>query len=124
MADIRWVNAGELAIAWGAAIGQEFGIVKVKDCRGQDYLAEVTKYVVKPAQLVSWEPEEIAQFIRAVQGVRMFATFGTLFKLARHIRALMEQSKPETKPCDCGCSDFSFADERNDTWRQITREGK
>lgn len=111
LADMRWCDAGKLAIAWGGAVGQEYGIVKVKDCRGKDYLGEVTKYVVKGGQLASWSPEQINQFVQAVQGVRMFATWGHLFKLAKSLRAQMAAEAPEAKVCECGGCDFTYQSE-------------
>jgi len=85
--------------------------VKVKDCRQQSYLGELTKYVVKGAQLASWSPEEIAQFIHAIRGVRFFATFGALFKLSREIRAEINREKPPANPCGCGCVDWTYQTE-------------
>lgn len=117
LADVRWLDAGKLAVAWGGAVGQEFGIVKVKDCRGKDYLGEVTKYVVKGGQLASWPPEEINQFVQAVQGVRMFTTFGSLFKLRRKIKAQLDAAKPESGVCECGESDWRYESEETDAIR-------
>jgi hypothetical protein len=112
LADVRWLDGGELAIVWGRIIGQEFGIVKVKDARGKSYLGEVTKYVVKPSQLAGWEPEEINQFIRAIKGVRCFAAFGTLFHLQRKIKAQLHLNRPPPEPCECGCDQFVYESER------------
>jgi hypothetical protein len=122
LADVRWLDAGALAIEWGKLIGQEFGIVKVKDVRGTEYLQEVSKYVCKPAEMVSWAPEEIAQFIRAIRGVRMFAAFGSLFKLQRAIRRQLEALKPEPKPCACGCTERIFETEASAIVGQIRKE--
>lgn len=119
--DARWMDMEALSIQWGALVGQEFGIVKIKDCRGKDYLGEVTKYVVKPAQLVSWPAEEIAQFIGAVRGVRFFAAFGSLFALQKEIRAEVFNSRPEPEPCKCGCEDFRWTDERAEVLDAIRR---
>lgn len=113
MVDARWVDAARLAIVWGQLVGQDFGIVKVKDCRGMEYLGEVTKYVVKPAELASWKPEEIAQFIHAIKGIRFFAAFGTLFAVARRIKAQIHAAKPPAQPCKCGCSSFRFDTEES-----------
>jgi hypothetical protein len=123
LADMRWLDAGKLAIAWGGAIGQEFGIVKVKDARGKDYLGEVTKYCVKGSDLAGWPAEEIHQFILAVQGVRMFTTFGTLFKLRRKIKAQMEADKPEARLCDCGGCDWLYETEETAAIHASERAG-
>jgi hypothetical protein len=114
MLDARWIDMGKLAIVWGGLIGQEFGICKIKDIRGDAYLGEITKYVVKGSELVSWPAEEIAQFICAIKGVRFFAAFGTLFKLQRQIKAEIWNNRPEPEPCKCGCGEFRWSDERSE----------
>ena len=113
LADVRWLDAGEIARRWGKLVGQDYAIVKVKDCRGAAYLGEVTKYVVKGAELVSWKPEEIAQFIFAIKGVKFFSTFGTLFKLRREISVELEAEKPPPPVCECGCDQFWWETEES-----------
>lgn len=108
LCDARWIDEKLLAIKWGKYMGQDFAIVKVLDARKKDYCSEVSKYVVKGAELVSWKPEEIAQFILAVRNVRFYATFGKLFHDARRIKAQLECNRPPPAPCKCGCSRFKF----------------
>lgn len=121
LADVRWLDAGQLAIFWGRLVGQEYGIVKVKDARGKTYLGEVTKYVCKPSQLVSWSPEQINEFIRAVTGSRFFTSFGTLFHLQREIKQEIRASRKPMEPCKCGCNDWTFEDERASLMGQLRR---
>jgi hypothetical protein len=121
--DARWLDMSKLSIVWGALIGQEFGIVKIMDCRGKDYLGEVTKYVVKAGQLVSWEPEMIAQFIGAIRGVRFFAAFGTLFHMQGEIKREIHLTAPEPKVCPCGCGEFRWTDEATEICNSL-RAGK
>lgn len=122
LVNATWVDARALAVAWGKLIGQEFGIVKVIAANDKDYAAEVAKYVVEGNALMKWHPEELLQFVTAVRGVRFHFTFGELFKLARAIRAELNQNKPPAKPCDCGCDKFRFEDEVTSVLREI-REG-
>lgn len=122
LADARWIDASALAIEWGRLVGQQFGIVKVKDVRDSSYLGEITKYVVKGSELAGWHPQEISQFIRAIRGVRFFAAFGTLFHLQRKIKAQLRHSKPPAEPCKCGCTDFRFEDETAVIVGQLRRE--
>lgn len=89
--DTRWIDAGELALRWGRLLGQEFAIVRVKDARLAEYLAELCKYAVKPTQMAAWSAEEAATFVRSMQRVRTFATFGDL-------RGFAPPSRP---PCRC-----------------------
>lgn len=118
--DARWVDAAEVSATWGRIVGQECpAIVKVKDCRGKDYLAEVAKYVVKGSELASWPPDEINQFVRAIKGCRFFFTFGSLFKLARKIRAALHHDYTPAV-CDCGCDRFVWRDETSEVVREIT----
>ncbi len=124
LCDVRFLDASVLAIEWGKLIGQEFGIVKVKDARGQDYLGEITKYVVKGSQLASWPAEQIGEFIHAIKGVRFFATFGTLFHLQRRIRAELDNQRPAQEPCKCGCSDFRFETEEAAIAGEIRRAAR
>lgn len=111
LVDARWIDAADLAITWGRLVGQQYAIVKIKDCRGLDYCNEVTKYVVKGAELVTWHPELISQFIHAISGVRFFSTFGSLFKMRRQIAAYLAEQKPPSPQCHCGCCDFWYQDE-------------
>lgn len=121
LADVRWLDAGVLAVTWGELVGQQFGIVKVKDARGKDYLGEITKYVVKGSQLASWEPDMINQFIRAIKGVRMFAAFGTLYHLQREIKKQLHLLRPPVEPCECGCSDFVYESETASILHEVER---
>lgn len=118
LADVRWLDAGELARKWGHYVGQDYAIVKVKDARGATYLGEVTKYVVKGAELAGWQPELIAQFIHAVRGVKFFATFGTLFKLRRQIQAVLDAKNEFTPTCECGSCNFRWETEETSILRE------
>lgn len=121
LVDCRWIDIAEVSRCWGKLVGQEYAIVKIKDCRGKDYLGEVTKYVVKGSELAGWQPEEINQFVRAIHGIRFFSTFGTLFKLQAHIRALLNQRRPEATPCECGCSKWVFETETDSILHELRR---
>lgn len=119
--DARWIDAGELARTWGRLVNQEFGIVKILDARERDYATEVCKYVVKGAELVRWEPEEISQLIHAVRGVRFFSTFGTLFKMRREIAREIASEKPPPPVCPCGCGEFIYEEEMVAVARELSR---
>ena len=114
LVNVRWLDGPVLAVRWGKVIGQEFGIVKVKDCRAADYLGEVSKYVCKPAQLAGWPPETIQQFVHAIRGVRFFSTFGNLFNHTEEINLEIQKLKPPLKACACGCLKFEFSSEHSE----------
>jgi hypothetical protein len=106
-----WIDSFALSEAWQKATNGFGKIVKVKDARQVNYLAEVTKYAVKGVQLAAWRPDQIATFIDAFTGVRTFGVFGELygkrtqfaewFKIVRNCKPL----------CSCGCSSFRFQNE-------------
>lgn len=124
LADVRWLDAAQVAVEWGKAVGQDYAIVRVKDCRGKEYLGEITKYVVKGAELVSWSPQDIAAFISSIRGVRFFRTFGTLFKIAKDIKEIIDGEKPPVKPCACGCEDFKYQTEESSVRSEIRQQNK
>lgn len=111
LVDARWLPAGILAKRWGALMGQDFAIVKIQDCRQFQYLNEVTKYVVKASEMSKWPGEEIAAFIGSVRGVRMFAPFGSLYRLQKSIKLEIARERPQAQPCECGCGEFFFDSE-------------
>jgi hypothetical protein len=119
--DVRWLDIRDVSIEWGRRVGQEFAVVKIKDVREAEYLGELTKYVVKPAQLSSWNENLIAQFIHAIRGIRFFSTFGTLFLDGPEVRREMNQSRPPPRVCECGCGEFRWSDERSELLRDVRR---
>jgi hypothetical protein len=122
LCDARWVSAAELSVEWGKLTGQEFAIVKVKDVRGDEFVREVSKYVVKGNEMAGWPREQILEFVTAIKGKRFFFPFGTLYKLGKQIKAEIAAEKPPTRPCECGCTDFLFEDERQALVNEIRRE--
>jgi hypothetical protein len=110
LVEAKWIDQDQLKTNW-LSVTRGFGyIVRVKDCRGADYLHEVTKYVAKGNQLAAWQPAEIATFVRAFTGRRTFGVFGSLYgartKFAEFI-ASIKQAKPR---CECGSSACHYYD--------------
>lgn len=107
----HWIDSFQLSEHW-AKVTNGFGrIVKVKDARGQNYLAEVTKYCVKGVQLAAWKPADIVCFIDAFKGVRTFGVFGSLYGARTKFKEwwkLVRGSKPK---CKCGCCDARYFSE-------------
>lgn len=119
--DGPFLSGQDIARRWARIIGQDFAIVKIKDCRDQAYLGEVTKYAVKGSELSSWEGYEIECFIDAFSGVRTFGTFGTLFKDNALRQKALEALAAPGMTCDkCGNEDFWFLDENEFNWFQAT----
>lgn len=123
LVDANWVQASALAIVWGKLVGQDYAIVKVKDCRGSEYLREVTKYAVKGSELASWSADQLREFISAFSGVRFFGVFGSLFgkrtEWSEWIKAIRE-----IKPlCECGCNVWRFLSPEELLWEEETKAG-
>lgn len=106
--DADWIDQAELARQWAKVVKQEFAIVYVKDGRESNYLAEVTKYLVKGSVLAQWTGVEIAAFVDAFEGVRCFQPFGSLMGQRKKVRELIKLLLEEMPACECGCSDFQI----------------
>lgn len=110
--DGPYLPGPDISRAWARQVKQDFAIVKIKDCRDQAYLGEVTKYAVKGSELAGWKNYEIESFIDAFTGVRTFSTFGTLFKDNALRQKLLKDLELPSIICDkCGNEDFWFLDE-------------
>lgn len=123
LVDADWIGVEWLKEAWSRLVGQDIVIVKVKDCRGEQYLKEVAKYVVKGSQLAGWDSRQIGQFIRAFDGERTFGVFGTLFKRRAEWSAFKAASQGEKPACECGCSRFRILSPNELEWDRTTRAG-
>jgi hypothetical protein len=117
--DAKWIDSGALARAWAKCVGQEFAIVKVKDVRGDSYLREVTKYLVKGSELAGWEPSDIATFIDAFNGVRCFGVFGSLYGKRTEFREWLDLLHEGRITCDCGCNKWRILSEDEYLWLQL-----
>ena len=111
LVDARWIDAGELARQWYSVTNGFGKIVKVKDCRRHDYLAEVTKYAVKGSELAGWTPSQIADFIRAFDGVRTFGVFGSLYGKRTEFREWLDSIRDHKPLCECGCVKMRYYSE-------------
>jgi hypothetical protein len=117
--DVRWLDMEKVSVAWGKLVGQNFAVVKIKDCRNGEYLQEVSKYVVEGSELASWPAEKINEFVRAVKGLRFFFSFGSLLKLAPSIRAELLAQKAPPPICECGSCNFVYENDCDHEVRQI-----
>lgn len=107
----RWIDSRQLAVEWAKQVGQDFAIVCVKDVRDQSYLAEVTKYAVKPSELARWTGDQIREFVEAFSGSRGFSVFGSLYGKRTAWKDWIESLDLDRRACDCGCVSFSFLTE-------------
>jgi hypothetical protein len=113
LVEVKWIDSAQLALDWDSVTNGNGRIVKVKDCRGADYLAEVTKYAVKGSQLATWKPDEILAFIEAFAQKRTFGVFGSLYGARTEFAEFIAAMKSAKTKCDCGsnqCRYFSEAE--------------
>lgn len=111
LVDAKWIDAIELSAKWAKITGNFGRIVKVKDARGKDYLAEVTKYVVKGVQLAAWTKEDICTFVDAFEGVRTFGVFGSLYGKRTKFREWWKVVRGSKPLCACGCCTANYFSE-------------
>lgn len=116
LVNARWIDASELAIVWGKLVGQDYAIVKIKDCRQGDYLREVTKYAVKGSELASFTPQQMVEFITAFDGVRFFGVFGDLYGKRTEYAEWIASLQEIVTTCECGCTVFKIMSEQELQW--------
>lgn len=97
LVDAPFIPADVLAQEWAACIGQSFAIVKVK--RAKDYLAEVTKYSVKPSSFISWTQQQRNEFVKSIRGRRFFFAFGHVAEASRNVKATLRASRGLHNAC-------------------------
>jgi len=103
LVDCVRVDIPALCEAWAHLVGQDYVIVKVKDCRGLDYVREVTKYAVKGSDLAKWSGDQIVDFIYAFRAGKNFGVFGALHGLRTKMRDFLDSLKDGRGKCECGC---------------------
>lgn len=119
--DVRFIDIQAVAIVWGKLVGQEYGIVKVKDVRDKSFVQEICKYLAKGNEIASWPPEKILEFVTAIRSRRFFFSFGSLFKQGAAIREQLKFMKPEKVNCECGERDYIFKSEVDMVLEEIRR---
>jgi len=108
LVDADWVDGKLLAVEWASVTSGQGFIVKVKDARDKDYLAEVSKYVVKGSQLSSWSGEDIGSFIDSFTGNRTFGVFGSLYAKRGEYKDYLDSITESKASCKCGCDKFLY----------------
>lgn len=91
--DVPFIAAPLLAREWASCVDQDFAIVKIKDAREKHYLAEVTKYSVKPSVFIKWPHAHRVEFVKSIRGKRMFFAFGHVAEASRNVRACLKTSR-------------------------------
>lgn len=108
LVDARSIGPIQLSAAWKAATRGSGYIVKVQDARSKDYTGQVAKYAVKGSQLATWTPDQIVSFIDALDGVRTFGVFGSLYGQRSQFSEWLKALRDAKPLCQCGCSDLRY----------------
>ncbi len=123
LVDARWIDQQQLATEWAKIVGQDIAIVHVSDCRHGDYLREVAKYAVKGSELAAWSGQTMANFIKAVDGVRLFGVFGSCYGKQKQWAQFLEEANLNASRCECGCDDYNFLSDSEIAWRETIAGG-
>jgi hypothetical protein len=110
--EAKWIDKQTLSDNWKSITNGLGYIVDVKDCRGESYLREVTKYVVKGSQLAKWSGPDIATFVVAFANQRTFGVFGKLYGMRTNFAAFVESIRESKSQCPCGASCMRY-------WREL-----
>jgi len=100
--DAPFLPAHDISSVWASCVGQSFAIVKIRDAREKQYLTEVCKYTVKPAQLIQWPHDDLVEFVQAIRNRRMFLAFGHVAEASRNFRANRKVAGKARWECHCG----------------------
>jgi hypothetical protein len=106
--DARWIDASLLAQEWCSVTDGSGKIVKVKDARASEYLAELVKYIAKGSQLATWPTDELLQFVVALDGVRTFGVFGDLYGKRTQYADWIRDVREKKPLCECGSSNVRY----------------
>ena len=106
--DAKWIDKTELSQQWKSITNGLGYIVDVKDCRGESYLREVTKYVVKGSELAKWNAPDVAEFVTAFDGQRTFGVFGSLFGMRTEFADYVDSLREAKSACPCGANCMNY----------------
>jgi hypothetical protein len=109
--DARWIDAPQLAREWCSVTDASGKIVKVRDARAEEYLAELVKYIAKGSQLATWPTADLLQFVTALDGVRTFGVFGDLYGLRTKYADWIKDVREKKPLCECGSSNVRYYSE-------------
>lgn len=113
---VPFICEQELATTWGKLVGQEYAIVRCRAVNGKDYVTEVCKYVVEGSEIARWKPEEILEFVTAMDGTRIFSIYGEWAKRRKEVQLAIKREQVP-KICECGSETFLYGDDDTFTKR-------
>lgn len=113
-----FIPQDEISAKWAKYVGQEFAICFIKAVGKEDYVKEVSKYVVEGSEIAKWSREQILEFVTALDATRLFSIFGRWKELRPAARAKMNEDRP-MPTCECGCIHFLYGDDECFIRREI-----
>ena len=111
-----------LAVQWGKYVGQEFAIVRCRAVGDNDYIREVSKYVVEGSEIARWPRETVLEFVNALDSTRLFSVYGAWKDRRAAARAAMNADRP-MPTCDCGSIHFIYGDDESFVKADLRRQG-
>jgi len=109
----HWSEITELWKKVSKGHGGNIKINKVESASLRGAVAEVTKYILKPADIFKWGPKQVLEH-QELKGMHLCEVFGEVRDMGvseRDSEFLLQRS-PRPKmgdPCPCGCGDTLYA---------------
>lgn len=121
VADCPWMDVRALSDTWRACNRMDSGVVWIEDATKGGLKANlpryVTKYTAKGFGLHEWEAQELAQFVTAIQGVRVFGVFGELLGARKEWRQFIKDTKKYRRRCACGACSWTYYSRHELEWK-------
>jgi hypothetical protein len=113
--DGGFVQQKDISDQWREVCGDGSFIVHISSCTQKSAAKMlpiyVTKYAGKGFRPQDWTAEQLCEFAGAVDGVRTFGVFGSLYKARGEWREFLASVKEKATRCVCGCQQFVYLSE-------------
>ena len=102
-----FVDIPKIKHEWARITNGAGQIVKVVP--GHPNLPRLVRYVVRPTELTAWTPAQVGAFARAIENIKTFAVFGSLWSLRTKYAEWLREVRYLNRNCPCcGCNSFDF----------------
>jgi len=118
--DADWIDLDALRAAWADCNSVPVTICWVGDARGEQRIAEATKYVVKGSKLAALPGHDIAECLYALLGHKTFGVFGSLYGKRTEWAKWIAANAIKQSTCSCGCNNWKVYSESEWLWKQTT----
>jgi hypothetical protein len=110
LVDGPYVDQSQLTEDWRKATKRLGTITYIRDCKGEQTIAEVCKYSAKGSHIAKWTAARMLEFRDALAGARCFGCWGALYKARAQLRADLQAVQDLRTRCECGCNTFRWHD--------------